>query len=129
MDDFVISALYAETCKRWGIQPRNDELSRWVNSLGSITEEEARQVIENHAKGPWAHRMPYAGTIYKEAMKLRTSKPVQSSSLSSGNPYPDKDTDNRHFLEWMAFVEGKTPEEMDRYIDEFMTEWEKKGKQ
>ena len=128
MDDFNISALYAETCKRWSIQPRNDELSRWVNSLGDITEEEARQAIENHANGPYRHRMPYAGTIYKEAMKLRASKPVQSSSLSSGNPYPDKDKDNRHFLEWMAFVEGKTPEEMDRYIDEYMNEWEK-GKQ
>ena len=129
MDNFVISALYAETCKRWQVQPMKEELNRWQDNLKDITEEEARQVIENHAKGPWAHRMPYAGTIYKEAMKLRTSKPVQSSSLSSGNPYPDKDKDNRRFLEWMAFVEGKTPEEMDRYIDEFMTEWEKKGKQ
>lgn len=128
MDDFDISALYAETCKRWSIQPRNDELSRWVNSLGSITEEEARQAIENHANGPYRHRMPYAGTIYKEAMKLRTSKPVQSSSLSSGDPFPDKDKDNRHFLEWMAFVEGKTPEEMEKYINEYMSEWEK-GKQ
>ena len=73
--------------------------------------------------------MPYAGTIYKEALKLRASKPVQSSSLSSVNPFPDKDKDNRHFLEWMAAEEGKTPEEMDRYIDEYMTEWEKKGKQ
>ena len=125
MDDFDIAALYEKTCKRWNIQPRNDELSRWVNSLGSITEEEARQAIENHASGPYRHRMPYAGTIYKEAMKLRTSKPVQSSSLSSGDPFPDKDKDNRHFLEWMAFVEGKTPEEMDRYIDEYMNEWEK----
>lgn len=128
MDDFVISALYAETCKRWGIQPRNDELSRWVNSLGSITEEEARQAIENHASGPYRHRMPYAGTIYKEAMKLRTSKPVQSSSLSPGDPYPDKDTDNRRFLEWMAAEEGKKPEEMEQHIKQFMDEWEKGNK-
>lgn len=128
MDDFDISALYAETCKRWSIQPRNDELSRWVNSLGSITEEEARQAIENHTKGPWANRMPYAGTIYKEAMRLRASKPVQSSSLSSGDPFPDKDKDNRHFLEWMAAEEGKTPEEMEKHINEFMSEWEKGNK-
>lgn len=128
MDDFVISALYAETCKRWGIQPRNDELSRWVNSLGSITEEEARQVIENHANGPYRHRMPYAGTIYKEAMKLRTSKPIQSSSLPPGDPFPDKDKDNRHFLETMARLEGRTPEEMEEHIKQFMDEWEKGNK-
>ena len=125
MDDYVISALYAETCKRWGIQPRNDELSRWVNSLGGITEEEARQAIENHANGPYRHRMPYAGTIYKEALRLRASKPIQSSSLSSDDPFPSAAEDNRHFLEWMAAEEGRTPEEMEKHINEFMNEWEK----
>lgn len=128
MDNFVISALYAETCKRWQVKPMKEELNRWQNNLKDITVEEARQAIENHANGPYRHRMPYAGTIYKEAMKLRTSKPVQSSSLSSGDPFPDKDKDNRHFLEWMANEEGKTPEEMEEHIKQFMNEWEKGNK-
>lgn len=126
MDNFVISALYAETCKRWQVTPMKEELNRWQDNLKDITVEEARQVIENHAKGPWAHRMPYAGTIYKEAMRLRKSGPVQSSSLSSGDPFPDKDKDNRHFLETMARLEGRTPEEMEKHINEHMHEWEKK---
>lgn len=126
MDNFDIAALYEKTCKRWRTQPKTEERERWQTNLANITEEEAHQAIENHAKGPWKSRMPYAGTIYKEAMRLRKSGPVQSSSLSSGDPFPDKDKDNRRFLETMARFEGRTPEEMEKHINEYMHEWEKK---
>lgn len=125
MNSYSAEKIYREVCQRWQTKPNEAEIRRWSDTLQDVTEEEARAAIEQYAEGPYRNP-PFSGTIRQLAQENR--KRTATNSLSPGNPFPDKDKDNRRFLEWMANEEGKTPEEMEKHINEFMSEWEKGNK-
>ena len=113
--------LYREVCKRYNMKPTWDGHCEWRDCLKGIEYDEAVEALNEYAKA--GHKgAPFGQTIYKLAMSARRTK---TNSLSSDDPYPSAAEDNRHFLEWMAAEEGRTPEEMEKHINEFMNEWEK----
>lgn len=126
MLEYEAVRLYHDACKRYNVKPTYEGHKEWRDCLANIEYEEGLAALneynnENH-KG-----VPFAQTIWKKAMTAKKDRltMTKTNSKPSGDPFPDKDKDNRHFLEWMAAEEGKTPEEMEEHINAFMNEWEK----
>lgn len=121
MLEYEAVRLYHDACKRYNVKPTYEGHKEWRDCLANIEYEEGADALNEYTKA--GHKgMPFGQTIYKLAMSRRRTK---TNSEPSGDPFPDKDKDNRHFLEWMAAEEGKTPEEMEKHINAYMNEWEK----
>lgn len=121
MLEYEALRLYHNACKQYNTKPTYEGHKEWRDCLANIEYEEGLAAYNEYTKAN--HKgVPFGQTIYKLAMNARRTK---TNSVSSEDPFPDKDKDNRHFLEWMAEQEGKTPEEMEKHINEYMNEWEK----
>ena len=124
MLEYEAIRLYHDACKRYNVKPTYEGHKEWRDCLADIEYEEGVKALDEYTKLGYKG-IPFGQTVYKLAMSARRTN---TNPSLSGNPFPDKDTDNRHFLEWMANEEGKTPEEMEKHINEYMSEWEKGNK-
>lgn len=122
MLEYEAVRLYHDACKRYNTKPTYEGHKEWRDCLAGIEYDDGLAALNEYENENHKY-IPYAQTIWKKATTARKNRITMTKTNPS--PYPDKENDNKHFLEWMASEEGKTPEEMERHINAFMNEWEK----